>query len=117
MSRKFHLKLKFYIVKMNSLKNLETNLDDFKKITSDLSSIDYIVDDKTYAINLFSSLLEKYKDARNGILYGRDDLLLDLVVFILRPKELELSLGDKDHSNNEALMAKGRFKWSRKCKV
>lgn len=58
LSGKFHKKHIFYTFKMVQSKNIEQNLDDFKKVTSDLIFIDHKVKDETQAIILikFSTL-------------------------------------------------------------
>lgn len=91
---------------MNSSKNLETNLDEFKKITGDLSSIDHKLEDETQAIILLRSLPDKYKDVCNGILYRCDYLSLDLAISNLISKELEIISND---SSSEGIITRDKY--------
>ena len=56
---------------MDSSKNLEENLDDFKKITVGLANIDEKVSKENQAIILLNSLPDSYKDIKAAIKYGR----------------------------------------------
>ena len=65
---------------MDSAKNLEENLDDFKKITVALAKIDEKISEENQAIILLNSLPESFKDIKVAIKYGRDSLTLEDVI-------------------------------------
>lgn len=75
---------------MDSSKDLEENLNDFKRMTSNLDDIDHTIEDETQAIILSNSLCDKYKDVKYGIMYGMDTLNFDIVISSLRSKDLEI---------------------------
>lgn len=55
------MKHNFYTFKMDPYKNHEQNLDDFKRLISDLVTIDHIVEDEIKTNILLNYLPKKYK--------------------------------------------------------
>ena len=90
---------------MDPSKNLEENLDDFKKITVSLANIDEKNSEENQAIILLNSLPESYKELKAATKYGRNSLTLDDVLGALRSRELEIKIEKK--ATSEGLQVKG----------
>lgn len=86
---KVYLTHRFYSFKIDFSKDLAQNLDDFTRMTSDPDDIEHKVKDETQAIMLLNYLT------------------LDLVVYSLRAKDLEIKVFDKGNSS-DSLIVKGR---------
>ena len=70
---------------MDPTKNLEQNLDEFKKIAISLASIDdEKIGDESQAIILLNSLPDSYKEVKAAIKFGKKTITLDEVIFALR---------------------------------
>ena len=106
LSNKIYLKEQLFGFKMDSLKNLEENLDDFKKIIVALANIDEKISEENQAIILLNSLPESFKDIKVAIKYGRDSLTLEDILGALRSKELENKI--ERRNNSEGLQVRGR---------
>ena len=106
LSNKIYLKEQLFGFKMDSSKNLEENLDEFKKITVSLANIDEKISDENQAIIILNSLLDSDKDLKDAIKYGRESLSLDDVLCDLRSRDLEIKFERK--GNFESLQVKGR---------
>ena len=79
------LKEKFFWFHMDPGKNLEQNLDEFKKITISLASVDdENIGDASQAIILLNSLLDSYREVKAAIKFGRQKITLDEVIYALR---------------------------------
>ena len=91
---------------MDSSKNLEENLDEFKKITVSLANRDEKISDENQAIIILNSLLDTYKDLKTAIKYGRESLTLDDVLGALRLRELEIKI--KRKVSSEGMQIRGR---------
>ena len=92
LSNKIYLKEQLFGFKMDPSKNLEENLDKFKKITVSLANIDEKISDENQAIIILNSLPDSFKDMKVAIRYGRESLSLDDVLGALRSRTLKLSL-------------------------
>ena len=91
---------------MDPSKNLEENLDEFKKITVSLANIDERISDENQAIIILNSLTDSYKDLKVSIKYGRESLFLDDVLGALKLRDLEMKSERKE--NSESLQLRGR---------
>ena len=91
---------------MDPSKNLEENLDEFKKITVSLANIDENISDENQAIIILNSLPDSFKDMKAAIRYGRESLSLDDVLGALWSRDLEIKF-EKKH-NSESLQVRGR---------
>ena len=91
---------------MDSSKNLEENLDEFKKITVSLANRDEKISDENQAIIILNSLLDTYKDLKTAIKYGRESLTLDDVLGTFRLRELEIKI--KRKASSEGMQIRGR---------
>ena len=100
------MKAQLFSFKIDSSKNLEENLDDFKKITVGLVNIDEKIFEENQAILLLNSLSDSYKDTKAAIKYDRESLTLDDVLGALRPRELEIKT--KKKASSEGLQVRGR---------
>ena len=106
LSNKIYLKEQLFGFRMDPSKNLEENLDEFKKITVALANIDEKISDENQAIILLNSLPESFKDLKSAIKYGRESLSLDDVLGALRSRDLEIKIEKK--TNFESLQVRGR---------
>ena len=94
---------------MDPGKNLEQNLDEFKKIAITLASIDEEkIGDESQAIILFISLPDSYKEVKATIKFGRKSITLDEVISALRSWEMEMKSTQKVNCTKESLIARGR---------
>ena len=74
------LKERFFGFKMDPSKNLEQNLDDFKRISISLASVNQgKIGDESQAIILLNSLPESFKEVKVAIKFGRKSITLDEV--------------------------------------
>lgn len=87
-SSNVQMKHNFYTFKMDQYKNHEQNLDDFKRLISDLVTIDHIVEDEIKTNILLNYLPKKYKEVKLGIICGRNKVSLDMVISNLKSKDL-----------------------------
>ena len=72
------LKERFFGFHMDLGKNLEQNLDDFKKIAIALASIDEEkIGNESQAIILLNSLLDSYKEVKAAIKFCRKTIMLE----------------------------------------
>lgn len=85
LSNNIYLKKKLFGHKMETTKtleaNLDANLDDFNKVTIELSNIGEVVSDKNQAVFLLNSLPETFDAIRAAIEYGREDLSLGVGIY------------------------------------
>ena len=100
LSNKIYLKEQLFGFKMDPSKNLEENLDEFKKITVSLANIDEKISDENQAIIILNSLPDTYKDLKAAIKYGRESLSLDDVLGALRSRDLEIKFEKKTNSES-----------------
>ncbi|TXG72359.1 hypothetical protein EZV62_000945 [Acer yangbiense] len=87
---------------MDASKGLGKNLDDFKKMTIELTNAgeDEKLSDENEAIILLNSLPDSFKDVKAAIKYGRSSLSLEECISALKSKELELKIEKKDNGEN-----------------
>ncbi|KAL2484415.1 gag pre-integrs domain-containing protein [Abeliophyllum distichum] len=88
--------------------DLETNLDNFSKLSQDLASCGEKFSDEHQAIILLNDLPDTFKDVRNAIEYGRDSLTTEIVVNFLRTKNLDIQQQNLNSVKGEGLNVRGR---------
>ena len=71
------LKSRLYDLRLEEGKSLKPHLDEFYSIVMDLQNIDVKLDDEELAIYLLCSLPLSYKNFRETLTYGRDNLSSD----------------------------------------
>ncbi|TXG63255.1 hypothetical protein EZV62_010249 [Acer yangbiense] len=88
--------------KMNPSKGIGQNLNEFKKMTIELTNAGEKekLSDENEAIILLNSLPESFKDVKAAIKYGRTSLSLEECISALKSKELELKIERKDNGEN-----------------
>ncbi|KAJ0102292.1 hypothetical protein Patl1_06084 [Pistacia atlantica] len=101
---------------MNSAKSLEDNLDDFQKLVIDLTDRGEELGDNTQAILLLNSLPDSYKDVKNAIKYGRENVSLDDVIAALRIRDLEIRTERKGNGDGLYVNARSEKKYNKKGK-
>ena len=106
LSNKIYLKEQLFGFRMDPSKNIEENLDEFKKITVSLANIDEKIFDENQSIIIFNSLAESFKDLKTTIKYGRESLSLDDVLGALRSRDLEIKIEKK--TSSKSLQVRGR---------
>ena len=103
------LKERFFGFHMDPGKSLEQNLDNFKKITISLASInDEKIGDESQAIILLNSLPDSYKQVKAAIKFGGKTITLDEVNSALRSWELEMKTASTSNGSRESLNVGGR---------
>ena len=103
------LKERFFGFHMDPGKNLEQNLDQFKKIAISLASIDdEKLRDESQAIILLNSLPDSYKEVKAAIKFGRKTITLDEVFSALRSWELDMKTAQRSNGSKESLNVHGR---------
>lgn len=74
---------------MDSTKPLRDNLDDYKKINLELKSLGETIGDNNETFILLNSLPEAYKEMKNALKYGRESIIIDVIISVLKTKEME----------------------------
>ncbi|TXG65726.1 hypothetical protein EZV62_007001 [Acer yangbiense] len=93
---------------MNPNKNLDQNVDEFKKMTIELANAgeNEKLSNENEAIILLNALPDSFKDVKAAIKYGRTSLSLEECISALKSKDLELKIENKDSGEN--LFVRGR---------
>ncbi|KAK0579981.1 hypothetical protein LWI29_034466 [Acer saccharum] len=93
---------------MDASKGLGKNLDEFKKMTTELANAgdNEKLSDENEVIILLNFLPDSFKDVKAAIKYSGTSLSLELCISALKSKELELKIEKKD--NVENLFVRGR---------
>ena len=95
---------------MDPGKNLEQNLDDFKRISISLTFVDdEKIGDESQTI-LLNSLSDSYKEVKSKIKFGRKSITLDGVIVALRSWEMEITATLKNNGIGESISVRGRHK-------
>ncbi|TXG66196.1 hypothetical protein EZV62_007471 [Acer yangbiense] len=96
--REIYLKERLFSFKMDPSKGLGQNLDEFKKMTTELANAgeNEKLSDENEAIILLNSLPNSFKDVKAAIKYGRSSLILEECLSTLKSKDLELKIERKD---------------------
>lgn len=96
---RFYLKQKLYGYRMPESLSIESNIDEYLQLITDLENIDVMVSDEDQAILLLMSLPKQFDQLlRYGT--GRTTLTLDEVVAAIYAKEFEI--GSNSHSNKDS---------------
>lgn len=74
---------------MDSTKPLRDNLDDYKKINFELKSLGETIGDSNETFVLLNSLPEAYKEMKNALKYGKESIIIDVIISVLKTKEME----------------------------
>ena len=82
------LKIRLYNLRLEEPKPLKPYLDELYSIVMDLQNIDFKLDDEDLAIYLLCSLPPSYKNFRENLLYGRENLSSDDVKNSLTQRDL-----------------------------
>ncbi|GJX33967.1 hypothetical protein Tco_0245524 [Tanacetum coccineum] len=83
LANKLYLKKKLFTFYMHSGKKLSEHIDEFNKLISDLANIDIDIDDEDQALMLLTSLPSLYDNFVEALLYGRESLTLEDVLYSL----------------------------------
>ncbi|KAL2471172.1 Integrase catalytic domain-containing protein [Abeliophyllum distichum] len=83
--------------------DLETNLDNFSKLSQDLASCSEKFSDEHQTIILLNVLPDTFKDVRNAIEYDRDSLTIEIVANSLRIKNLDIQKQNLNSVKGEGL--------------
>ena len=104
------LKSRLYDLRLEEGKPLKPYLDDFYSIVMDLRNIDVEIDDEDLAIFLLCSLPPSYKNFRETLLYGRENLSSEDVKNALTQRDLiDTQLASKSSSgSSDGLFVRGR---------
>uniref|UniRef100_A0A803NV37 Integrase catalytic domain-containing protein n=1 Tax=Cannabis sativa TaxID=3483 RepID=A0A803NV37_CANSA len=86
LANKLHLKKRMYTLRMDEGKDLRNHLDEFNKITLNLSNIGVKSEEEDLAIILLSSLPRSYEHFVDTILYGKEFLIMSEVKVLKNSK-------------------------------
>lgn len=103
-----HAQLRLYSFKMQDIKTIDDNIDEFLKIIGDLSNLSIEVPEEVQAILLLNSLPPRYDQLKETLKYGRDVIKVDEVSSSARSKEKELKDVAGSRSSSEGHFARGR---------
>ncbi|WZZ77670.1 hypothetical protein YC2023_098242 [Brassica napus] len=104
-----YLQLKFYTFKINDVKSIDENVDNFLHLVADLNNLGVNVSDEVQAILLLSSLPHRYDQLKETLKYERDSLSLNEVTGAARSKERELAeSGSQSRPSAEGLYVDSR---------
>ncbi|KAA0043186.1 pentatricopeptide repeat-containing protein [Cucumis melo var. makuwa] len=104
---KMFIREKLFSFKMNQNKNLDENLDEFKKFTNALNQTREKLGAGEAAI-LINSIHDTYKEVKTALKYGRETITVNSVITALKSKELELKTENKTSNAAESLFSKGK---------
>ncbi|KAA0040138.1 Retrovirus-related Pol polyprotein from transposon TNT 1-94 [Cucumis melo var. makuwa] len=93
---KLYMREKLFSFKMNQSKTLNENLDEFKKLTNEFNQLGEKLRAESEAAIFINSLHDTYKEVKSTLKYGRESVLVDVVITALKSKELELQLEEKN---------------------
>nr|GEV27719.1 retrovirus-related Pol polyprotein from transposon TNT 1-94 [Tanacetum cinerariifolium] len=96
LANKLYLKKKLRTFYMDSGKKLSEHIYEFNKLIGDLTNIDVDIDDKDQALMLLTSLPPSYDNFVETLLYERESLTLEDVLFSLNSRELKKRTHAKD---------------------
>nr|GFA32174.1 retrovirus-related Pol polyprotein from transposon TNT 1-94 [Tanacetum cinerariifolium] len=96
LANKLYLKKKLRTFYMDSGKKLSEHIYEFNKLIGDLANIDVDIDDKDQALMLLTSLPPSYDNFMETLLYERESLTLEDVLFSLNSRELKKRIDAKD---------------------
>ncbi|CAA2996849.1 Hypothetical predicted protein [Olea europaea subsp. europaea] len=108
MPNKVYLLKQFFCFKLDPSLDLEANIDRFNKLSRDLADCDEKLSKDQLAVVLLNLISDKYKDVKNAIKYGRETLIIDVIINALRNKELELKFEKRESVSGENLMVKSK---------
>ncbi|KAF3623627.1 hypothetical protein FXO38_30648 [Capsicum annuum] len=84
---RLYLKQKLYTIRMDENTSLLSHLDAFDSILMDLSNIDVKVEEEDHAILLICSLPHSFKNFRDTILYGKENISYRKIKSMLKSKD------------------------------
>ena len=102
LSNKIYLKEQLFGFKMDPSKSLEENLDEFKKITVSLATIDERISNENQVIIILNSLPDTFKDLKAAIKYSIESLSLDDILGTLQSRDLEIKFEKKSNSKGNS---------------
>ena len=88
-------------------KSMDDNIDEFTKLTLMLRGTDQAPGDTSTTMILLNSLLDDYNVVKHALQYTGIVPTLELVIFGIKVRELELHISKKPGNN---LFVKGKFK-------
>ena len=103
LSNKMFIREKLFSFKMNQNKNLDENLDEFKKLTNAFNQTEEKLGAENEAATLINSIHDTYKEVKTTLKYGRET-----IITTLKNKELELKTENKTSNVAESLFSKGK---------
>ncbi|TYK27723.1 Retrovirus-related Pol polyprotein from transposon TNT 1-94 [Cucumis melo var. makuwa] len=107
LSNKMFIREKLFSFKMNQNKNLDENLDEFKKLTNALNQTREKLGAESEAAILINLIHDTYKEVKTSLKYGRETITVNSVITALKSKELELKTENKTSNAAESLFSKG----------
>ena len=81
------LKQRLHGLRMLESSSLKSHINGFISIINDLKNLDVVIESKAQALLLLCSLPLSYKNFRDTIIYGREELNFDDVIYSRTRKE------------------------------
>ena len=100
---KMFIREKLFSFKMNLNKNLDENLDEFKKITNALNQTEEKLRAKSEVVILINLIHDTSKEVKTTLKYGRETITVNSVITALKSKELELKTESKTSNTVESI--------------
>lgn len=110
LTSKLHLKQRLYSHHMSEGASLEDHLFVFKKIVSDLETMEVKYNEEDLGLILLCSLPASYTTFRDTVLYSRDTLTIDEVYDALFSKEKMKHLVNGSETQGDSLIIRGRIR-------
>lgn len=101
---RMYLKQRLYGYIINESMSIESNIDEFLRIITDLGNIMVEFSDEDQAILLLMSLPKQFDQLRDTLRYGKDTVTMDEVMNSIHSKQLEFSANGKDNKNHGEVM-------------
>ena len=111
LTSKMHMKLKLFTLKMKEGDSVMSHISVFKKIVSDLASMEVQYDDEDLGLLLLCSLPNSFANFRDTLLLSRDELTVSEVYEALQSRKKMKGMVQSDGSSSskgEALHVRGR---------
>ena len=96
---RMYLKQRLYGFRMNESISIESNIDEFLRIITDLGNVMVEVSDEDQAILLLMSLQKQFDQLRDTLRYGKETVTMDEVMNSIHSKQLEFSVNGKGNKN------------------
>ena len=103
-----HAQLKVYSFRMQDLRSIDQNVDDFLKLITDLNNLNIEIPEEVQAILLLNALPSRYDSLKETLKYSREAIRVYEIASAARSKEMEYKETSTVKLNGEGNYARGR---------